>query len=223
MANVDFTIKNNLCISCGICKAVCPVGAINYEKINGQYLPQIDLTKCINCGLCLKICPGNKLSGEKYLDKSFEWHNIIGKYESCFVVQAKDEIVLRNSASGGFVSTIVYNLLKDKDYDAAYLLPNKNYSNDMPSLQKITTVGDVFNCAKSKYIPVSAYNLILDLKKSNKEKYIILGTPCVLQGIKQYMTQFNIDYKKHFFIGLFCDRTLTQNIYNYFEKNTIIQ
>jgi coenzyme F420 hydrogenase subunit beta len=157
MANVDFTIKNNLCISCGICKAVCPVGAINYEKINGQYLPQIDLTKCINCGLCLKFVLETNCLGEKYLDKSFEWHNIIGKYESCFVVQAKDEIVLRNSASGGFVSTIVFNLLKDKDYDAAYFLPNKIILMICHHYKKITTVGDVFNCAKSKYIPVSAY------------------------------------------------------------------
>jgi hypothetical protein len=35
------------------------------------------------------------------------------------------------------------------------------------------------------------------------------------------MTQFNIDYKKHFFIGLFCDRTLTQNIYNILKKTLL--
>lgn len=47
------------CIGCGICKKVCPSGAINFKKNeHGKVVSYtFDLRKCIFCGNCKYYCP----------------------------------------------------------------------------------------------------------------------------------------------------------------------
>jgi len=47
-------IDKKKCISCGTCVAICPVGAISFDK-DGKAV--IDKTKCIQCGACQVSCP----------------------------------------------------------------------------------------------------------------------------------------------------------------------
>ena len=54
---------NNGCVGCGICKKVCPSGAISFVKDeNGKDISYtFDLEKCIFCGNCMYYCPHNKI------------------------------------------------------------------------------------------------------------------------------------------------------------------
>ena len=47
------------CIGCGICKKVCPSGAVDYVKNEeGKVISYtFDLNKCIFCGNCMYYCP----------------------------------------------------------------------------------------------------------------------------------------------------------------------
>jgi formate hydrogenlyase subunit 6/NADH:ubiquinone oxidoreductase subunit I len=48
-----YIIYKDKCISCGVCKPLCPAQAI--EEHDGAY--KIDVTKCIDCGICEPVCP----------------------------------------------------------------------------------------------------------------------------------------------------------------------
>ena len=50
----EYMIDKKKCISCGTCVAICPVGAISFDK-DGKAV--IDRTKCIRCGACQASCP----------------------------------------------------------------------------------------------------------------------------------------------------------------------
>lgn len=45
-------VDRDLCLGCGQCVKVCPVGAIDLEE-----KATIDQGKCITCGSCLQVCP----------------------------------------------------------------------------------------------------------------------------------------------------------------------
>lgn len=57
---IHYKIIPEKCTMCGLCKAVCPQGAISGEEYI-SYLPDnkpysIKASKCNNCGLCLPVC-----------------------------------------------------------------------------------------------------------------------------------------------------------------------
>lgn len=47
-------IDKTLCIGCGACASICPVGAISFD---GDGKAVIDEETCIKCGACESVCP----------------------------------------------------------------------------------------------------------------------------------------------------------------------
>ena len=62
---VHYRVIPERCTMCGLCKEVCPQGAI----VGEEYLPYladnepyyININKCDNCGLCLPVCEANAI------------------------------------------------------------------------------------------------------------------------------------------------------------------
>ena len=52
-------VEKRLCVACGCCQKVCPLGAIQIVK--GLYA-EIDEKKCVGCGKCVRECPASILS-----------------------------------------------------------------------------------------------------------------------------------------------------------------
>jgi coenzyme F420-reducing hydrogenase beta subunit/polysaccharide pyruvyl transferase WcaK-like protein len=201
------TREKNLCISCELCVAICPASAIKMIYEGGQFVPQVDTNICNNCGECLDVCPGIDI------DLKID----VGSCIESFSAYAKDMDVLLNSTSGGLITQLVIDLLKNDEYKGAFLLNFDMFNGEPARLDLVTGEDDVKKASKSKYLPASVYNVVNTLKSTKNPNYIMVGTPCQIKGIKKYIAKKRIDDKNILFLGLFCDKTLNFNMLNYFE------
>lgn len=66
--NNKWVIFDGLCKGCGLCKAICPFGGIEFSKDNkGVYsTPSVSVnpSKCKLCGSCAQVCPDNAIKLE---------------------------------------------------------------------------------------------------------------------------------------------------------------
>lgn len=137
MKNTVDIIKNNrLCVSCGVCKAVCPKSAVHYERDRGMYLPVIDKELCVDCGLCFRVCPGKGMDYTGYMEETeCGGPDIFGKYSYLCNAWSRSSLIRHKSASGGIVTSIIQKLLKEGHYEAAYLVESFNYKEQIKTYE----------------------------------------------------------------------------------------
>jgi len=213
--NVKFTREKNLCVSCEICNSICPVDAIEMEYEEGKFVPYINKDTCINCGKCFMVCPGADL--ELYEGKDFD-NRLTGSYIEGYSAYTKNQKILKNSTSGGAISQLLVELLENDHYEGAFVLPFDMFDGEPARLELAKNKEKIKAAAKSKYLPASVYNVVERLSEESNPNYIIVGTPCQLKGIKNFIQMNKINDKNLLFLGLFCEKTLNFNVLKYFEE-----
>ncbi|WP_149451660.1 ATP-binding protein [Escherichia albertii] len=92
------SIRQDECISCGICESLCRFGAILTNPVDGTVV--IDPTSCEGCGVCLYICPVASID----FTKRFCGHWMISDTDFGLLVHAHLGITAENS--GKLVSQV---------------------------------------------------------------------------------------------------------------------
>lgn len=215
--NVTRTRDLGLCLSCEICSAACPADAIAMEYRAGQFLPRVDDGKCTDCGLCLEICPGVDIDPFELRYKDDADDMFDGPCLQSYTAYSNDPDIRKISTSGGLITTLIIELIRNKEFDAAFVLPFDIFTGKPARLTATKEISEIINSAKSKYIPASVHNVILALGREGDSRYIVVGTPCQIYGIKKFLRRSKIAEENVLFLGLFCDRTLNFNIIRYFE------
>lgn len=223
MKTVDKIKEENLCINCGVCKSICPKNAITYKKRDsGMYETVINEQLCIKCGLCYKVCPSNIHSNFDVLNKMDIINKLfIGDYISSFVCATKNQKILNESTSGGFITTTINFLLEKNIYEGAFVLKGYNYNNQVIT-QFIKKNIDLVQTAKSRYLPISQYETAKYMIENPSKKIIIVGTPCNILSLNNLIKQKKLNRNNYLFIGLFCDKTMTYNVIDYFKNHPLI-
>ena len=218
LGTVNTVRQLDICLSCEACAAVCPRDAVTMEFALGQFLPKIDEKRCNHCSLCLEICPGVDIDplGIRFNEISEKMFD--GPVLDCYSGYCKELNIRKNSASGGMITPLILDLVKNKKFDAAFILPFDIFANKPARIIASNDTNVILRSAKSKYIPVSIYNVLTTLKKQEKARYIFVGTPCQISTIKKFLKKMNISENSILFLGLFCEKTLNFNIYIFFEK-----
>lgn len=218
---IEKTVDNNLCCSCGICKAVCPKFCIEYKKNMGQYVPIIDKEQCIKCGLCLELCPGihtNYKQIYKNLGQEYPKDIFVGNYIYCLNAFSRDEQIRKNGTSGGVITNIIQYLLKEKKYECAFLVDTFNYDKQV-DVNKYDCIDDYKNISKSRYVSVSQANLIKHIIEYPTEKIIVVAVGCTVYGITKIIQKYKLNRNNYLILGLFCDNSLSYYIFDYFNQN----
>lgn len=218
-ATINYTLGQNLCISCGICAGVCPVNCIEMQLSDegDAYRPVIDREMCINCGKCKKVCPG--LGWQVFeKDESKDLCELSRKgnvLETC-TAWTKDEVLLQSCASGGMVTALVKGLLEQGKYDKIFLVDSYEINEKIVS-KPMEADFSWEHTGGSRYTPVSHENAIRYMRTNRNERLIFVGVACAVNGILNVIREEQLNREQYLLIGLFCDKTLNRHMFTYFD------
>ncbi|MCR5666511.1 MAG: Coenzyme F420 hydrogenase/dehydrogenase, beta subunit C-terminal domain [Eubacterium sp.] len=168
-------VQPSECVLCAGCRNVCPTGAISFEN---QYLdyayPLIDSEKCIQCNKCEMVCPIVQKTNLKE-----------GDYLHGYAAKVEDDIVRKNSTSGGVFYAIAMHTIQEggyvcgavyeEDYRVAHIVSNQKEDiiRMMGSKYAVSEMGDTLQKVK-------------DLLKQQK-KVLFTGCPCQIASVCTYL------------------------------------
>jgi coenzyme F420 hydrogenase subunit beta len=212
--NISNIKKNNLCMGCGACIAICPNEAIKLiiDNNKGIYIPKIDLKECNECSLCYEICPGqgvdfNNINRELF--KKQPKNPLIGNYLNCYVGHSTNYNIRYNSSSGGLITQILIFALEEGIIDGALVTRMKKDNPLEPDPFVARNREEIIEASKSKYCPVPLnFGLKEILKSKNGEKFAVVGLPCHIHGIrKAEKINRKLKEKIELHMGIFCGMT----------------
>ena len=203
--NINDIKASHLCYGCGTCHVICAHQAITMQYDNiGRLLPVVDEKKCTDCGLCRSNCPS---LDEKYIQLSDTDEKYVGHIETVYVGKACDEIIYKNSQSGGLVTATVKYLFDTGKIDAAIMCKVEDAVEYTAKAVVITSPDELHTCQKSSYVPI---DIVSALRQAEAYKAIaIVGTGCHIQSVWA-LQNFSKKYRDRikYTLGLICDRTL---------------
>lgn len=125
------------CCGCTACAAICQKDCITMKEDKEGFLyPNVDETKCVDCGACERTCPILNVKKKQPFQ------------QKAYIVQNKDESVLRESTAGGAFTAIAKYVLQNDGVVFGVEL-NKNI---VAQYIYITKIADIYKFRNSKYV-----------------------------------------------------------------------
>lgn len=192
----------NKCTGCMACFNACPHEAIEIiTNKEGFKFPKINGEKCVHCSICKKICPHNRYYKNEY------------KEPECYAVYNLNEEDRKQSSSGGIVTSIAKEILKDNGITYGVALEDLKANHI-----RIDSKKDLNKIKGSKYIQSNINLIFRDVKRdlNDKKQVLFIGTPCQIEGLKSYLKQ---RYENLICISIMCHGVPSPEIFRkYIEE-----
>ncbi len=224
--NIQTGFLKTKCCGCGVCAAVCPVGAISLRVTNyGFNLPVVDKALCINCGKCRRVCPKirfdlNAMNTDIFGNLPTDY--TIGNYLAIYSGYANDKTFRYNGSSGGMVTSLLCELLRKKIISGA-IVTKLTYGKVLRSRSFLAeTEEGIINARCSKYCPMSLSDGLSEIKNKNG-KFAVVCLPCHAIALRKAMEiDKELSRKIAFIFTLFCNHTPSYKAIDFFlYKNNI--
>lgn len=180
------------CSGCGMCSAVCPLGAILMkENEEGFYTPVIDVQKCTGCSLCRKVC--YRFDGEFAPEQDPDYE--------CFSAVNKDEKELAGASSGAVSIELMRECIRQ-----GYYVVGVAY--DMEQNRAVTriarTEGELEQFKGSKYFQSYTADAFREAANDRSaQKYAIFATPCQIYAFSK-LADLKKNREKYMLVDIFC-------------------
>lgn len=198
------TINANNCCGCGACCQICPTNCIKMvENAEGFLYPIINEANCIICNQCIKVCPYNNTKDTQ-------------EPISCFAATNKNEIILKNSSSGGIFSIIAEYVVMNNGivFGACF---NDNWEVEHSFVDNLI---DLDKFKGSKYVQSSINDSYKNAKEFLDQNKLVLfsGTPCQIHGLRNFL---NKDYDNLILLEVICHGVPSPKIWRLYLKELL--
>jgi coenzyme F420 hydrogenase subunit beta len=187
--NVRQVYDDGLCMQCGTCVAVCPVAAVRLDwDLRAGYRLSVAGHLCTECGACVEACPGPGLDftrGAWWRERNDDAmvRDFLGPWRSLWFGWASDPRVRHAGASGGVATALLAGALESGFADAV-LAVGLDPVNALAAVGVVCrTARQATACRGSKY-NVVAVNTLLRVVLDEPGRYILVGLPCHIQGLR---------------------------------------
>ncbi len=191
-----------LCIGCGACAYSCPKQCITYRyNPLGQYVPEIDYEKCIECRLCEKKCPVySPLQPQRHNGVLYD--SVTGGYIVCY--KGYDERFRQTSASGGFLTAVLYRLIETKAVDTVVCVVNDRTETSFYQYDFVSDKDDLVKNSRSAYYPMEMSDVLRHIR-NHEGTYAMVVLPCQAKAIRDIQkTDRVLGERIKFLLGLVC-------------------
>lgn len=193
----------NTCCGCGVCAKICPQKAIRMELVKGFFKAVVDEQLCVKCGVCKKVCAFNGECGHEL--------NNACLYEA----KSTSKNILETSTSGG-ISHEILSYMSQKGYPIYAC----QYDSDEGIVKHVLMENYNESCIKryqgSKYLQSKFFDD--DFKIVEYEKGVIVGTPCQIAAMDNYLRRLK-KREKYILIDLICHGVPTQDLWKTYLAN----
>lgn len=199
--NITTIVNSGKCTGCMACRYACPIDAISIEEKEDTFLyPSVDYKRCLECGKCYGICPNN-----------LELRSLTN--ESCYAVQANDEIRYLSSSGGVFSVIAEWIISKGGIVCGAAFVEGK------VKHIAVDNAADLDRLRKSKYIQSDSSEVYKFIGQALSEKRLVLftGTPCQCAGVKKIFG----DNEDLYMIDILCMGVPSQKMFDRYKMEEI--